>query len=184
MIRKMLPATLLASALCAQAEAAHFVTVSVKAGFQFDVTFDMTTADAAGTVFADSPDFSADIDQHLFELFGSTPDFIDYFVQVDLSGYDLSPAEFTYHDPSPNGGWFADFLYSLGQYQFLGSVSGGAYNLDVVGSDSPRLVAVQVSGNNVPPGVPEPASWGLMLAGFGLIGGALRARRKAIVTFA
>lgn len=31
---------------------------------------------------------------------------------------------------------------------------------------------------------PEPASWALMLGGFGLVGGAMRARRKAAVTFA
>ena len=37
----------------------------------------------------------------------------------------------------------------------------------------------QVSG-----GVPEPASWALMLGGFGLVGGAMRSRRKAAVTFA
>lgn len=33
-------------------------------------------------------------------------------------------------------------------------------------------------------GVPEPASWALMLGGFGLVGGAMRARRNAAVTFA
>lgn len=32
--------------------------------------------------------------------------------------------------------------------------------------------------------VPEPASWALMLGGFGMIGGALRSRRKSAVTFA
>ena len=32
--------------------------------------------------------------------------------------------------------------------------------------------------------VPEPASWALMLGGFGLVGGALRSRRKAGVRFA
>jgi len=31
--------------------------------------------------------------------------------------------------------------------------------------------------------VPEPASWALMLGGFGLVGGALRSRRKAAVSF-
>jgi len=35
----------------------------------------------------------------------------------------------------------------------------------------------------VPPGVPEPATWGLMLLGFGLIGTGLRTRRRS-VTFA
>jgi len=32
--------------------------------------------------------------------------------------------------------------------------------------------------------VPEPASWALMLGGFGLVGGAMRSRRKAAVAFA
>lgn len=32
--------------------------------------------------------------------------------------------------------------------------------------------------------VPEPASWAMMLGGFGLVGGAMRSRRKAAVTFA
>jgi hypothetical protein len=33
-------------------------------------------------------------------------------------------------------------------------------------------------------GVPEPASWAMMLGGFGAIGGTLRSRRKASVSFA
>jgi hypothetical protein len=32
--------------------------------------------------------------------------------------------------------------------------------------------------------VPEPASWALMLGGFGAIGGAMRSRRKSAVSFA
>ena len=32
--------------------------------------------------------------------------------------------------------------------------------------------------------VPEPASWAMMLGGFGLVGGAMRARRKAAISFA
>ena len=33
------------------------------------------------------------------------------------------------------------------------------------------------------PRVPEPATWAMMLAGFGLVGGAMRSRRKAVVRF-
>ncbi len=33
-------------------------------------------------------------------------------------------------------------------------------------------------------GVPEPAAWAMMLAGFGLVGGAMRRRSKVAVTFA
>jgi len=45
------------------------------------------------------------------------------------------------------------------------------YNLD--------NVVVEANG-----AVPEPASWALMLGGFGLVGGAMRSRRKAAVSFA
>jgi hypothetical protein len=34
------------------------------------------------------------------------------------------------------------------------------------------------------PSVPEPASWAMMLGGFGMIGGAMRGRRKIVATFA
>lgn len=53
------------------------------------------------------------------------------------------------------------------------SVAGG----DTYGVD--RLGAVTLAG-----AVPEPATWGMMIAGFGLAGGALRSRRKASVAFA
>ena len=41
-----------------------------------------------------------------------------------------------------------------------------------------------VSGAAVSGAVPEPASWALMLGGFGAIGGAMRARRRTRVRFA
>jgi hypothetical protein len=34
------------------------------------------------------------------------------------------------------------------------------------------------------PSVPEPASWAMMVGGFGVVGGALRGRRKATISFA
>jgi len=34
------------------------------------------------------------------------------------------------------------------------------------------------------PGIPEPASWAMMLVGFAAIGGAMRSRREAAITFA
>jgi hypothetical protein len=58
--------------------------------------------------------------------------------------------------------------------------------------DNPILVAANVAwalngsfGVAGPQGdVPEPASWALMLGGFGMVGGALRSRRKVAVRFA
>jgi PEP-CTERM motif len=41
-----------------------------------------------------------------------------------------------------------------------------------------------LSANVGPGGVPEPASWALMIAGFGLTGAAMRRRTKVVVTYA
>jgi hypothetical protein len=40
-----------------------------------------------------------------------------------------------------------------------------------------------VTFDSVTSAAPEPASWALMLGGFGLVGGAMRGRRKAAVSF-
>lgn len=60
--------------------------------------------------------------------------------------------------------------------------SGTAYSIDFGGT------ANQTGYDNITfgsknPGVPEPAAWAMMLAGFGLVGGAMR-RRQANVSFA
>lgn len=55
---------------------------------------------------------------------------------------------------------------------------GSSMNYSVVGYDgvaSTRTVAVQAA---VASAVPEPATWGMMVLGFGAIGGAVRRRRK------
>ncbi len=46
----------------------------------------------------------------------------------------------------------------------------------LAGSFSPETIRVTTGGTGV--GVPEPASWSLMIAGFSLAGAALRRRRK------
>lgn len=48
-------------------------------------------------------------------------------------------------------------------------------------SGSARLVSID---GVLVPGVPEPASWAMMIAGFGLTGAALRHRRSPRVRFA
>ena len=52
----------------------------------------------------------------------------------------------------------------------------GAYTLAING---PGTVLIDGAG-----GVPEPASWALLIAGFGLTGAALRARKRATATYA
>ena len=67
----------------------------------------------------------------------------------------------------------------------LGAYTGGTYLADFSNITSVTFSSdgynynvldnIQLSG-----GVPEPASWAMMLGGFGLVGGALRSRRKAV----
>ena len=45
-------------------------------------------------------------------------------------------------------------------------------------------IQVGIGGLAPPPAVPEPATWGMMIAGFGLVGGALRRRPKVAVRYA
>ena len=53
--------------------------------------------------------------------------------------------------------------------------AGGTYGIgDRIGADQVTLSVTTTS----PPGVPEPATWATMIAGFGLIGGGLRRRRR------
>jgi hypothetical protein len=73
------------------------------------------------------------------------------------------------------------YSFSIDDYDFeldLQDVSG--WN---IGSSLALYGTLKLTG--IPQGaVPEPASWALMLGGFGLIGSAMRANRKTIVHFA
>jgi hypothetical protein len=58
-------------------------------------------------------------------------------------------------------------------------------NDDIFGDNAGALsvcVGASVDACATAPGVPEPASWALMLGGFGLAGAALRRRRQALAT--
>ena len=79
-------------------------------------------------------------------------------------------------DPSEN----------IGALRFTST--GVAFEFDTIGAskvrfDVPPTVTVV---DQLPPilGVPEPASWALMIGGFGMVGGALRRRQRVAVRFA
>ena len=81
-------------------------------------------------------------------------------------------------------------------YVYLGDTNSGdydvykfAHSLDAGGADTiiaafhPNIEVTSVGGSISAPavgGVPEPASWALMLMGFGLIGSAVRGRKLAV----
>ena len=76
------------------------------------------------------------------------------------------------------------------------STPGGfnAFQFRGVSADTPNSIyGLRFGGNyllltgtadGIPGGVPEPASWAMMIGGFGLIGGALRRRQSVRVSFA
>ncbi len=86
---------------------------------------------------------------------------------------DGSQNNFLFIDGSLSGSQFTSFFYSssdLGDRTQVNSIVSNTYGPSTFRA---QLVAV-----------PEPASWALMIGGFGLAGAALRRRRKTIVRFA
>jgi hypothetical protein len=73
---------------------------------------------------------------------------------IDWSQGDLTTAEMVYTDGSP--------------YIFFSS-SG--------------TITQDGAGMLVPPTVPEPATWAMLVTGFGLVGGSLRTRRRTVIRF-
>lgn len=97
----------------------------------------------------------------------------------DVAGTSL--ANFTVDGSAP-GQWqtfsgVANIL-TAGDYTTTFTFHSGAFPAGDVVIDRVYVVAGDVTG-----AVPEPASWAMMLAGFGMIGGALRSRRKTSLQF-
>lgn len=99
---------------------------------------------------------------------------------------------------TPDSGWewsYDNTLYAGGPPYVDGpgllfKTSTNIFNLyneggDALGSSPIGVWANSISGGtlSISESVPEPASWAMMLGGFGLIGGAMRSRRKAAVSF-
>jgi len=85
--------------------------------------------------------------------------------------------EFAQDYVSPGSTQAPGYYYSGSPFTFDGTDAASAYVADNAGSDNVNY-AFRLQGS-----VPEPASWALMLGGFGAIGGAMRSRRKAAVSF-
>jgi len=88
-------------------------------------------------------------------------------------------------DPGSTITYQSDFIDLSGvlNKDFSLSFSGATVPLTMVG---PRLPDFSVSGSGTfaaVMAVPEPGSWGMMLGGFAIVGAALRARRRAAVSF-
>ncbi|MFD1613059.1 PEPxxWA-CTERM sorting domain-containing protein [Sphingomonas tabacisoli] len=122
--------------------------------------------------------FAAPTSGFLAELFWTDNEFTAAN-SANIAIYDSSNAllEFTYLNNNGNSIGLPSNYYGFSRptadiaYVRLSNSHVGARNLSYVG---PTIGA--------PPGVPEPAAWALMIAGFGLAGAAARTRRR--VSFA
>jgi len=98
---------------------------------------------------------------------------------IPLSGLDLSTVfSQAFHGV---GSYYATYLIN-GQYDLTGSVSGPINNVLVRTFDSDATIpsSVTASQSLTPLAAPEPASWAMLVGGFGMIGGAMRRRRVAV----
>lgn len=76
--------------------------------------------------------------------------------------------------------------YDLTPYINPGDTSINVLTSNASQDDNIFLAAFLVSGtagiNEPPPGVPEPSTWAMLIAGFGMTGGAMRLRRQRVKT--
>jgi hypothetical protein len=83
------------------------------------------------------------------------------------------------------GGSYSSYWTDASFSKIAVALAAGTYSITITGdcgAGCPAGFGVRL--DSVSGSVPEPASWALMLGGFGMVGGAMRSRRKAAVTFA
>ena len=111
------------------------------------------------------------------------------FTITGLDGSYGGPSNLLYYPSQP----FVDFggisfTTDTGGVFNLGLGGGGTYgyvlNSSVINPGGGCCTAGSTDINLHVAGVPEPATWGLMISGFGLAGAALRRRRAAVATVA
>ena len=113
----------------------------------------------------------------------STPGYAVNFLAVKASNYFVL-YEFT--SPVSSGNWTTQSiphnggLHALSHLAFFGAATPAGGSGSGGGGSGSGSGGGGGGGGGTPPGVPEPASWALMLGGFGLVGGLMRRRTSAL----
>jgi len=137
----------------------------------YQISFATTTAalntDPSGSLSNVASFFNGSLAPSQFSIMGSAytydPSWGNLVMHVVTTGQPL--------DPNPGTG----YLYA----DYTGATVSRSYTLSDGTTFSGNGALVTTFSSNAP----EPASWALMLGGFGLVGGAMRARRKTAVSF-
>ena len=88
-----------------------------------------------------------------------------------------------------DGNWEYGNAFALGSNLFDDIASGLEARIDIDATNAGWVVTLGKSvlttdGSTLPPpmpGVPEPSSWAMMIAGFGLVGASMRRRKSTVV---
>ena len=202
-MRKVLAVATAATLLCSamQAQGAVFSwTITGPSGLSGSGEF--TTTDVPYSY--PDPDDIYDVNQgHAYLLTSFTGTFAGKTVQLLASAPDAEPfyADNLFYPTGYNpfmdlNGWTFETVksdgtviqaYNLFDDHICGGDSGGCYEQAQIGYPGvfPGSKNVTFSYSVITPipvaTVPEPASWALMLGGFGLVGAALRSRRKGAI---
>jgi hypothetical protein len=80
------------------------------------------------------------------------------------------------------GGTLAFTVLNTNLSNFVNNASGYVFSADIIGDGVTGAVGAGVTGGA--PGVPEPATWAMMIMGMGMVGAGMRMRRHNVATLA
>jgi len=171
-------------ALCSAALASTAANATTKA-FEYDLgatavatgSFTYTTGMTGVLGYGDLSAFSVTVSGKTYDLsdVAGLTDYIHFAYNTASNTFDVDPSSCGFAGCGFQSSLSA--INSSGSFGFFFNGAPGGY-LEYQTGMGGSFGTIKISA------APEPASWALMLGGFGAIGSAMRARRKNSVTFA
>lgn len=184
-MKKLLLATVVAAMATVPAQAAVVLTPGGTADASATYNFDSATPAYSGPIYTDS------VDGIRLQPAGSTGGYASVgggdaptSATLDLSGFgSISSISFLWGTPDTYNTVSVDGT----TFSFTGAgLTEGVYTLTFTGADAAAVTGLTFSSTQAAfefdnvnvTAVPEPASWAMMIGGFGLVGGAARTRSR------